>query len=1013
MDASPSLVLLGSPHLRRGGARFDLQDALPGYLVAYLATRGDWVLREEVAVLLWPEAAESEAQNNLRVNLTRLRPHLARWGIEPQFIAERRRLRLDLDSDVRAVRAAHARGAWVETAEAARGQFLDGMSFRAFAVLGEWARAEREALRALWRDAVLRAGDAIAPQSRLDLAARYLAADPFDEDIVRVQLGALAALGRSDEAQRLFERFSEQVRAELGVDVTVALAEYARRLGRPAAGEAPSPARPDADEPLIGREAELAAIAQLVSDTRLVTVVGLGGIGKTRLARALQAELAPQFNDGVLWLSLIELSGVAEIVRRLADLLQLKLEGGRDAVEQIAEHIGDRVLLLILDNAEHLLAERAALNALLTQLLDSCSQLHCLVTSRETLNHPRERSVRLEGLAAPDENAGAAALGTAAVRLFVQQAQRRRPAFDPRSAVADLAQIARLTGGMPLGLRIAAGWAGFLSCADIAAEIRRGLDALEPGSGEPAGVRATLARSWIRLSMAEQSALAALSVFSSPFSAQAAREVAQAALPVLGSLTERCLLLPSEAGDGAERSRFEMHPLVRAFAAEQLAADPRAQRQTHDRHASHVMRMLALWADFRLSVDQRKGVLAVGSLLPEALAAWRRALAGGRSDFIAAAARVLGNYFELKGRWDEGIALFSDIEPQLDAEQRGERAALAAVADARAQLLHRNGHPDAEDVARRALEGSRSIEHRAGIRSALCTLGNVLLNDGRLAQALETYGEALDMARVDDDRAMQAAMLNGIALIRLRQGDSAAAETMWRETLALQRDIGNWIGAVRVYNNLGCLLMDTGRFDEAQAPLDEGLRLCDTVGIAAVRPVLLVNLGQLHLKAGRLQAATTFTELAVTESRSCGDRQAQIWSLLMLVEIALRQRDAGRIAGPLRDALRLARATSDVQNLLGSLNAYAGWSLLRDRRETAALVWLAVLAHPRLDAQNRQSAEQQWEAAGFDDELVAAARRNAQGSDALALVEQALVELDRSAAPSPRSIGQDSAASNP
>jgi tetratricopeptide (TPR) repeat protein len=472
-------------------------------------------------------------------------------------------------------------------------------------------------------------------------------------------------------------------------------------------------------------------------------------------------------------------------------------------------------------------------------------------------------------------------------------------------------------------------------------------------------------------------------------------------LPVLGSLTERCLLLPSETGEGAERTRLEMHPLVRAFAAEQLAADPRAQRQIHDRHASHVMRMLTPWADFRLVVDQREGLRAFGSLLPEALAAWRWALAAGRSDFIAAAARVLGNYFELKGRWDEGIALFTDVEPQLDAEQRGERAALAAVAGARAQLLHRMGHPDAEDVARRALEGSRSIEHRAGIRSALSTLGDALLQDGRYAQALETYQEALDMARADDDRASQAAMINGIALARLRQGDRAAAEAMWRESLALLRDVGNWIAAVRVCNNLGCLMTETGRFDEAQAMLDEGLKLCDTVGIAALRSVLLGNLSDLHLAAGRLHAATTFADLATAEARSRGDRQAQIWSLLTLVEIALRQRDAGRIAEPLRDALRLARAAGDVQNVLALMRAYAGWSLLRGRRETAALVWLAVLAHPRLDAQNRQSAEQQWKAAGFDDELVAAARRNAQGTDALALVEQALVELDRSAAASP------------
>lgn len=1001
LNAAPTLTLLGSPHLQHGDARIDLPDALPGYLVAYLATRGDWVLREEIAVLLWPEATESEAQNNLRVNLSRLRPHLARWGVEPLFVAERRRLRLDIDSDVRAVRDAHARGAWVAAADAAGGPFLDGMSFRAFPVLGEWARSEREALRALWRDAVLRAADAIAPQSQLDLASRYLAADPLDEDIVRVQLGALAALGRNDEAQRLFARFSDLVRAELGVAVTVALADYAGRLGRPAAGEALPAARLGTDEPLIGREAELETIAQLVVDAPLVTVLGLGGIGKTRLARALQAALAPQFGGGVVWLSLLDLSGVAEIVRRLGDLLQLKLEGGRDAVEQIIEHIGGQSLLLVLDNAEHLLAERAALHALLSRLLDGCPPLHCLVASREALDHPRERTVRLEGLTMPDASAGTAALGTAAVRLFVQQAQQRRPAFDPRSAVADLAQIARLTGGMPLALRIAAGWTGFLSCADIAAELRRGLDALDPGSGESAGVRATLQQSWARLSAAEQSALAALSVFVSPFSAQAAREVAQAALPVLGSLSERCLLLPGDAGDAPDRTRFELHPLVRAFAAERLAADAAAQRQASDRHASHVMRMLAPWTDFS-AVDQRKALLAVGTLLPEALSAWRWALAAGRSDFIAAAARVLGNYFELKGRWDEGIALLAAAEPQLDAEQRRERAALAAVAGARARLLHRNGSPDAEDVARRALEWSRSIGHHAGIGRALCSLGDVLLLDGRLAEAFETYQEALDMARADGNRPAQAAASAGVALVRLRQRDNGAAEALWREALALHRDLGNWTAAVRIHNNLGYLLAETGRFDEAQQLLDEGLRLCDTVGIAALRPGLLVNLSLLHLKAGRPQAAMTFAELAAPESRNSGDRQMQLWALLLLAEIAVEQRDAGRTAASLREALHLARASGDMQNLFGALQCYAALCLLQDHRDAAAVVWLALLAHPRLSADIRASIDRQWQAAGFDDELISAARSKAQGTDTLALVEQALAELDRSTAFAPQ-----------
>jgi tetratricopeptide (TPR) repeat protein len=473
--------------------------------------------------------------------------------------------------------------------------------------------------------------------------------------------------------------------------------------------------------------------------------------------------------------------------------------------------------------------------------------------------------------------------------------------------------------------------------------------------------------------------------------------VAQAALPVLGSLSERCLLASSEAGDDADRTRFELHPLVRAFAAERLAADAAAQRQSNDLHASHVMRMLAPWADFDV-VDQRKALLAVGTLLPEALAAWRWALGAGRSDFIAAIARVLGNYFELKGRWDEGIALLAGAEPQLDAEQRTERAALAAVSGARARLLLRNGSRDTENVARRAVEWSRSVEHHAGVWRSLCTLGGSLLVQGRHAEALGPFQEALDIARADADRAGQSAAINNIANIRIRDGDFAAAEALYRESLELDREIGNWSGAVNVHINLGRLLMEMERFDEAQALLDEGLRLCDTVGIAGLRPMLLVMVSQLHLETGRLQAASTFAELAVAESRRSGDHQMRIVSLVGQAEIALKHRDAARAAAPLRDGMRLARASGDLQNLLNALGNYAAWCLLQDRREAAAVAWLTVLGHPRLGANIRVGIDPDWQAAGFGDELVAAARRIAQDTDALALVEQALMELDRSAA---------------
>src|SRR5262245_4322997 len=127
--ATTRLELLGTPRLVRGEAIYSLPDSLPGYLVAYLGFRADWVPREQVSTLLWPEASEEEAQRNLRVNLNRLRPQLRAWGIEEALVAERRRLRLDVESDTEALRAAVAGGAWAVAARAVRGPFLDGVSF--------------------------------------------------------------------------------------------------------------------------------------------------------------------------------------------------------------------------------------------------------------------------------------------------------------------------------------------------------------------------------------------------------------------------------------------------------------------------------------------------------------------------------------------------------------------------------------------------------------------------------------------------------------------------------------------------------------------------------------------------------------------------------------------------------------------------------------------------------------------------------------------------------------------
>lgn len=293
----PWLRLLATPRFERGGARHDIPDSAPGYLLVYLAARADWVRREEVATLMWPDASERAAQHNLRVNLNRLRPLLVRWGVDGALAAEQRRLRLVIATDVAELRNTHAGGEWPTAAAIPEGGFLDSLSFRAFPVLGEWASAERQALLDLWRDALVQAAPGLHPMKMAELARRFRAVDPAEEVVLRILLGALAATDQRAEAAASYRRFAEALQRECGEAPSDDLRQFAARLlgedagngstrghadsqGLPLAASPPSARRLHAPR-IAGRDEELGALVD--ENHRVVLLAGDEGMGKTRL----------------------------------------------------------------------------------------------------------------------------------------------------------------------------------------------------------------------------------------------------------------------------------------------------------------------------------------------------------------------------------------------------------------------------------------------------------------------------------------------------------------------------------------------------------------------------------------------------------------------------------------------------------------------------------------------------------------------------------------------------------
>lgn len=991
LSGAPALRLLGPPALCRAAAAFDLPGTLPGYLIAYLGHRQDWVPREELSAVLWPQAGSEQAQHNLRANVLRAREWLASHRLGAALLAERTRLRLALPCDSAAWRALRRTSAAADApgVPAPGGVFLQAWSFGSFEVFAEWAGLQRRELLAAWRDAIVHApANAVSgsfAQQSLAQAERYLEADPLDEDVMRCRLQALLALGRGPEAAQALALFDARQCAELGVPASPALTALVseHRASAPAAAAGP-PLTEEAG--LQGRQEDLQQLLGAWQQHRLVSLVGLGGIGKSALARAAlsaQSAAGAATASAGLWLPLAHLHAVAELPRYWAELAGLRLPPGGDAVAHLGAALAQSNGRVVLDNAEHLLAEPGALSQLLESLFETTPGLRILVTSREPLRAQGEHVLRLQGLALPSSDEPAAILASPAVRLLAAAVRQARGGFDPRAELPGLAAIARATGGMPLALKIAGAWARLLPCVQIAAEIERSLTALDATPDGASGVRATLARSWASLQAPLPVQLAVLSVFVSPFTTRAAQDVAQATLASLTAMVDAGWL--NRCGE----QHLQMHPLVRAYAGERLAASAKTQRSAQEGHATWVRQQLKPWTEWQ-QIDQQQALLCIAELQFEASAAWHWALAHGRADFITDAAGVLSAYYDAKGLWETSQQQLNHALKVLDPQTPADRPALLAVMQPMAGLLYRQSEfAQCEALAERALELAVPFGNLRARRNLLNLLGTAQRRLGRQANAESNLRQALELAREAKDLVTQANSGCNLASLLQDQGQWAASESLQRESLAVQRELRNWYGVCGQLNNLGNLLRELGQNDAALALYHEALALADAQGFSVIRNFLMANCAIAHLAAKRLDRAREWAERSLA-NKVHGEGAAAMISQFTLARIHMLEPDpasAHRAAPPLLQALRWATQSSNVSAQMEAMLIYGLWCGRQGQRARKDLVFATLVADVRLGASLRREIEHEGQAPP-----------GTPAGDFTLLLEQALAELDAAAA---------------
>ncbi|MEZ6185674.1 MAG: BTAD domain-containing putative transcriptional regulator [Planctomycetota bacterium] len=901
MTSAPwTIELLGVLRLSRGEeaiTRFRTQKTagLLGYLAYHLGRPHP---REVLCGLFWPELSPAAARNNLSRAVSALRRQLepgdgSRGAV---LVATRQDLALEpgaIATDVQALLQACDAGDLDAALARYRGPLLEGH-------FEDWVGPARALVQGRLTGAVLAGLDGVEPEQALRWLRRAVAIDPLCEAAHRELIRLTAAQGETAKAILLGDALAELLERELGVapapetqaviDAAHDQAQVARPRRAPPAAP-PAPAAPDPGkpplplqlEPLFGREQELAALREVLlgPPPRLVSLLGPGGVGKTRLGLELAGSLSEAEVGAVTFVQLEPTEDAADVDRALAQALGVEPEPPADLPRRLGAALRARPTLLVLDACEHV---RGAVAARLGGLLADVPSLRCLATSRRALGLPGERSVALPPLALPEatEREPAQLAQNAAVQLFLSRARSVLPDFEltAHNAPAVAALVAKLEG-IPLALCLAAGWVHVLDPARILARLadsRQLLARRGPADPRHQTLDATLAASERLLDPETVALFRSLAVFRGGFSVEAAEALGDDPLTLdrLAELRDVSLLSPAPQGE-----RLCLLELVRGYARAQLA--PERWQALSARHAAY-FRGFAEEAKAALQgPDQAAALASLDAEDANLRAALTWCLEHDLETGVALASACTHGW-ALRGRYGEGrtwLEGFLARRPAADLKSAGARMGASALAYRQGDFAQARTHLDA------AVALYTTLEEPGGLLRARSNQGMVAFAQGDLPAARDAFSELVVLARERDDRPLLAGTLHNLGVILKDLGELHAAGPAFEEAIALHDAQGNRLAATRSRRMRASLHGLQGELPAAEAlaraSLDEARALDAPEAIARS----LLSLAQVDFLAGRAAEAQARFEEALAQVRASGDREAEGYALLGLARLAL------------------------------------------------------------------------------------------------------------------------------
>jgi predicted ATPase/Tfp pilus assembly protein PilF len=653
------------------------------------------------------------------------------------------------------------------------------------------------------------------------------------------------------------------------------------------------------------------------------------------------------------------LSSAAFLVSAIADALDFSFAGAEEPQTQLLNYLQGKEMLLVLDGFEHLL-EGATL---LSEILKRAPEVKIVVTSRERLRLQAEWVLPVGKLPFPGRFVTNEIQEYSAVRLFLDRARRRDARFTvSEENSAAIVQICRLVGGMPLGIELAAASVADQPCAQIAAQIEGSLDFLKTSFRDVPqrhrSVRAVFEHSWNLLSAEEQAVLQKLSVFRGGFEAQAAREVAGASPRMLTALVDKSLV-QGRAGD-----RYQVHELLRQYAAEGLDGTPGERQSVLDRHCDYYTRFLQEKAKDLQGDRQQAALAAIRIEIENLRLAWQRAVDQVNWDALERALFGLQRFYDISSWFQEGLAVFSSAAANLErglgpAEQLPQRQAIVL-----GNCLSRQGwfsfrlgrSQEAKAFLQRALVLFRHVDARRELGQVCNDLGIITYRLGEYATAKELYEESLAMARQLEDHWKAAVSLLNLGNVSRATGEYDQARQFLQEGLAIMREQGDPYSTANCLNNLGEVARVQEEYAAARQYYQESLDLRRQVGDRHGVAVSLHNLGEVANALGTYDDAKKFFDESLSIFTELDSRRESAYPLSGLGDVACSMGAYSEALAYYQSALRISTEMQNAAKVLDVLTQIAQVQARAGRIDRAVELLVLVAEHPRASTKTRDEA---------------------------------------------------------